>query len=167
MKCGGTTKMAKGGSIMNKPAMKKQPVNLYGIPQENTGTSGQYGLMKKGGAVKKMAKGGPVNKELKARGELMAQVGTDFKNQGVGMKYSGEVEKARGLGMKAKGMALKEKGKTMKSEGRTLKAAGQILDRMKSGGATKNTKLAALAAPKNKITRADIIVGAKRNAKKK
>ena len=31
----------------------------------------------------------------------------------------------------------------------------------------KNAKLAALAAPKNKITRADVIVGAKRNARKK
>jgi hypothetical protein len=38
---------------------------------------------------------------------------------------------------------------------------------MKKGGVTKNAKLAALAAPKNKITRADIITGAKRNAKKK
>jgi hypothetical protein len=38
---------------------------------------------------------------------------------------------------------------------------------MKKGGAVKKAKLAALAAPKNKITRADVIVGAKRNAKKK
>ena len=37
----------------------------------------------------------------------------------------------------------------------------------KKGGSVKKAKLAALAAPKNKITRADIIVGAKRNAKKK
>ena len=38
---------------------------------------------------------------------------------------------------------------------------------MKTGGMVKNSKLAALAAPKNKITRADVIVGAKRNARKK
>jgi hypothetical protein len=39
---------------------------------------------------------------------------------------------------------------------------------MKKGGAiTKRAKLAALAAPKNKITRADIITGAKKAAKKK
>jgi hypothetical protein len=37
----------------------------------------------------------------------------------------------------------------------------------KKGGAIKNAKLAALAAPKNKITRADIIAGAKKNAAKK
>ena len=30
---------------------------MYGIPQENLGTSGQYGFAKKGGAVKKMKKG--------------------------------------------------------------------------------------------------------------
>jgi hypothetical protein len=38
---------------------------------------------------------------------------------------------------------------------------------MKKGGVVKNAKLAALAAPKNKITRADIIVGAKKRAGKK
>ena len=39
---------------------------------------------------------------------------------------------------------------------------------MKKGGTvTKRAKLAALAAPKNKITRADIITGAKKAAKKK
>ena len=37
----------------------------------------------------------------------------------------------------------------------------------KKGGTVKNAKLAALAAPKNKITRADIIVGAKKRAAKK
>lgn len=38
---------------------------------------------------------------------------------------------------------------------------------MKKGGATKNAKLAAMAAPKNKITRADIITAIKKKAKKK
>ena len=39
---------------------------------------------------------------------------------------------------------------------------------MKKGGTvTKRAKLAALAAPKNKITRADIITGAKKAARKK
>ena len=37
----------------------------------------------------------------------------------------------------------------------------------KKGGSVKQAKLAALAAPKNKITRADIIVGAKKRAAKK
>jgi hypothetical protein len=38
---------------------------------------------------------------------------------------------------------------------------------MKKGGMVKNTKLAALAAPKDKITRADVITGAKMKMRKK
>lgn len=38
---------------------------------------------------------------------------------------------------------------------------------MKKGGSIKNAKLAALAAPKNKITRADVIAGALKNKRKK
>ena len=38
---------------------------------------------------------------------------------------------------------------------------------MKKGGMVKNAKLAALAAPKNKITRADVIAGAKMKMRKK
>lgn len=38
---------------------------------------------------------------------------------------------------------------------------------MKKGGSVKKAKLAALAAPKNKITRADIITGAKMKMRKK
>jgi hypothetical protein len=48
----------------------------------------------------------------------------------------------------------------------TAKKGGAV-KKMAKGGVTKNAKLAAIAAPKNKITRADIITGAKRNAKKK
>jgi hypothetical protein len=69
-----------GGATLSKSAIKKAPVQLYGMPQENMGTSGQHGF-KKGGA--------------------------------------------------------------------------------------QNAKLAAIAAPKNKITRRDIITAAKKNAKKK
>lgn len=82
MSCGGSMKKMAIGGTTTKRIIKKSTGGMYGIPQENLGTSGQYGFAKK-------------------------------------------------------------------------------------GGATKNTKLAALAAPKNKITRADIITGAKRNAKKK
>ncbi len=38
---------------------------------------------------------------------------------------------------------------------------------MKKGGMVKNAKLAALAAPKDKITRADVIAGAKMKMRKK
>jgi hypothetical protein len=43
----------------------------------------------------------------------------------------------------------------------------QGVNTMKKGGMVKNAKLAALAAPKNKITRADVIVGAKKKMAKK
>ena len=62
--------------------------------------------------------------------------------------------------MKLDAIALKHKSQMMKAKGKSM---GQ----MKSGGSVKNAKLAALAAPKNKITRADIIVGAKKRATKK
>jgi hypothetical protein len=45
-KCGGTKKMKLGGS-----AVAKAPVNIFGIPQQNLGTSGQSGNMKKGGTT--------------------------------------------------------------------------------------------------------------------
>lgn len=54
-RCGG--KMAKGG-MTSTNVLAKAPVNMYGIPQENMGTSGQYGFGKKGGAVKKNKVGG-------------------------------------------------------------------------------------------------------------
>ena len=46
-KCGGAMKMKLGGS-----AVAKAPVNMYGIPQENMGTSSQMGFGKKGGTLK-------------------------------------------------------------------------------------------------------------------
>ena len=36
----------------NKKLIKKNTGGMYGIPQENMGTSGQYGFAKKGGATK-------------------------------------------------------------------------------------------------------------------
>ena len=47
-KCGGVKKMKVGGS-----AVAKAPVNMYGIPQENMGTSSQMGFGRNGGSVKK------------------------------------------------------------------------------------------------------------------
>jgi len=51
-KGGAVKKMAKGGSTLSGSAIKKAPTYMYGMPQENMGTSGQYGMMKKGGAKK-------------------------------------------------------------------------------------------------------------------
>jgi hypothetical protein len=51
-KCGGKVKMANGGTTPKK-VLAKAPVNMYGIPQENMGTSSQYGFGRKGGSVKR------------------------------------------------------------------------------------------------------------------
>ena len=46
-------------------------------------------------------------------------------------------------------------------------SCGMAVKKMAKGGSVKKAKLAALAAPKNKITRADIIAGALKNKRKK
>jgi hypothetical protein len=45
--------------------------------------------------------------------------------------------------------------------------SSQFMPTAKKGGSVKKAKLAALAAPKNKITRADVIAGAKMKMRKK
>ena len=62
--CGGKVKMAAGGTAPKK-ILAKAPVNMYGIPQENMGTSSQYGFGRKGGSVKKMELGGDPGDKLK------------------------------------------------------------------------------------------------------
>jgi hypothetical protein len=52
-KCGGS--MKNGGAvtkIKKKVLTMAKGGTMYGIPQENLGTSGQYGFAKKGGMVK-------------------------------------------------------------------------------------------------------------------
>ena len=92
MQCGGMKKAAKmklGGS-----AIKKAPVQLYGIPQENMGTSGQYGQMKKGGAMKKkMAKGGSTFPDL--TGDDKVTQADILKGRGVDIKKKGGTMKAK------------------------------------------------------------------------
>ena len=147
MKCGGAMKMAKGGTV-SKPF-------AAGIPYATGAgaTDGKNGMMRKGGAVKKMADGGfPITKKAAARkaekGKGIVAGGSRGKGQYVPYTKAGRKE-------------VKETGGT---EVYNLKPVRKI---MKVGGMVKNSKLAALAAPKNKITRADVIVGAKRNARKK
>jgi len=103
------------------------------------------GKMKAGGAVKKvktikkMAHGGQALN--KARGYADAQIGGDNVKMGIyGFPNAGPTGNNRTAGYS-----------------------------YKKGGITKNAKLAAMAAPKNKITRADIItaVTKKKKSKKK
>jgi hypothetical protein len=48
-------KMAVGGTT-TKRIIKKSTGGMYGIPQENLGTSGQYGFAQKGGVIKAVKK---------------------------------------------------------------------------------------------------------------
>ena len=111
MSCGKSTKrkMAKGGASNSK-------MGIYGIPQENIGTSSQFmPTAKKGGSTTSKASL-PICKN--------------------------------GMVRSADGKCVMERPK------------------FKSGGTTKAAKFAALAAPKNKITFADKIAGAKKKARK-
>jgi hypothetical protein len=58
MSCGGSMKKMAVGGTTTKRIIKKSTGGMYGIPQENLGTSGQYGFAKKGGATKQYAKRG-------------------------------------------------------------------------------------------------------------
>jgi hypothetical protein len=90
-KCGGTKyskggtapkKMAKGGNILSKPAIGKAKVSLFGMPQENMGTSGQYGKMQTGGssrAVQPSCRNGMVRS---AEGRCVNQRPSEFKKGG-------------------------------------------------------------------------------------
>lgn len=69
--------------------------------------------------------------------------------------------------MKCGGQKMQKGGVTQKIVGMPGYNATTRPMQMKKGGATKNAKLAALAAPKNKITRADVIAGALKNKRKK
>ena len=62
-KCGGKVKMATGGAMPK--VLAKANTQLYGIPQENMGTSSQYCFGRKGGMVKKMKLGGDPGDKLK------------------------------------------------------------------------------------------------------
>ena len=52
MSCGGSMKKMAVGGTTTKRIIKKSTGGMYGIPQENLGTSGQSGFAKKGGATK-------------------------------------------------------------------------------------------------------------------
>jgi hypothetical protein len=93
--CGGTKKMKAGGSALSKSAIKKAPVQLYGIPQENMGTSGQYGKMKRGGIAKKVttklvkAKSGMSLKKVPSNKVGLAKLPTAVRNKMGYMKKGG------------------------------------------------------------------------------
>ena len=118
--------------------------------------------MQCGGSTKKMAKGG-----MPSRTPIL---GPPKKPFAAGIPFFTGAGQTGPSSMKTGGMVSRSvqsscKNGTVRGEdGRCVNARPV---QFASGGNVKIAKLAALAAPKNKVTRADIIVGAKRNARKK
>lgn len=106
-----------------------------------------------------MSCGGAMKKKMAKGGSIAA-----------GIPYAtgaGQTDGKNGM-MKKGGMVKKKFGNGGSSMLTNTTPGEKFNPPMKKGGAiTKRAKLAALAAPKNKITRADIITGAKKAAKKK
>ena len=207
--CGGSMKKMAVGGTTTKRIIKKSTGGMYGIPQENLGTSGQYGFAKKGGVIKKYAKGGtkpPCPPGYHMEGSDCVKDQKAFDSTGAKLGFFGALTGALGLGakiavdsqrernknkiprLKERETNLVSRGNKAVDEGRDKKAnrllgrAAKVENRIitleekkaargakssyKKGGATKNTKLAAVAAPKNKITRADVLTRILKKKKK-
>jgi hypothetical protein len=164
MSCGGSMKKMAVGGTTTKRIIKKSTGGMYGIPQENLGTSGQYGFAKKGGATKPL---------IKAQKGKIVKTSTPFQNY---MKTPGAIasdttESFTGSRNSSKPVLDKAYYDTYyagrENERRTgndkvkYDANGKRV--YKKGGATKAAKFAALAPPYDKATFADRIVGAKKS----
>ena len=104
-KCGGKVKMANGGTTPKK-ILAKAPVNMYGIPQENMGTSSQYGFGRKGGSIKNLPK---------------AQLGAIVKGAKAISKFFGPAAGATGKSSKIIKPAVKAVKKTNPTPGYGVK----------------------------------------------
>jgi hypothetical protein len=148
------------------------------------------GTMKKGGPVKQVQPGGVPPPP--SRSQYRSQIENKYKSKYYTKDnvYIGNperkkqvdilIEKQTNDSMRNRDNSIKNKKvpvKKIMAKGGSVGAgipyrsgAGQTDGKngmMKKGGTVKNAKLAALAPPKNKITRADVIAGAKKNARKK
>jgi hypothetical protein len=157
MQCGGSTKKMKTGGTAKKGLCpdgyywtvqgceKKMPGHKG--PFSSTGSKIGVGIPLAGmigagvSAISKAIK----NKKAKKKEEAAAKPTEETKKRG-GAKY--------------------QRGGIAKQEIVGMPGYNARTDTMKMGGA-KKSKLAAMAAPKGKITRADVITAAKRNARKK
>ena len=190
-----TPKMAVGGTT-TKRIIKKSTGGMYGIPQENLGTSGQYGFAQKGGVIKAVKK---VVKKITRPTLRKAQNGgytvtnadgspmttpegyrppsvpsyPDFKKlkktnpvHPAFMQLAKNPEEFDPKDVKKYGPKKPSK-RMIREMSKESESAPMQTTPYKKGGATKATKFAALAPPYNKATFADKIVGAKKSAKKK
>lgn len=130
MKKGGVKKYAAGGSTLSGSAIKKAPVELYGIPQQNLGTSGQYGQMKKGGSMSK------INRPVKpgCRGGMVKDANGNCVEVRKA-KVGGSLKPVPGdkVGLSKLPTAVRNKMGYQKSGGITKKAeGGPIIDKLKA-----------------------------------
>ena len=169
-KCGGKVKMATGGAMPK--VLAKAKTQLYGIPQENMGTSSQYGFGKKGGTVKKMTEGGPTdpNKYVMNKTNVFGkrkhkEISKD-KFDRLSNRYTKQ-EGSESLGTNTSMVQQVISGRNPKKSVSRFDEVKEAelkkkLPPMKTGGTTKATKFAALAPPYNKATFADRIARAKK-----
>jgi len=153
-------KMAVGGTT-TKRIIKKSTGGMYGIPQENMGTSGQYGFAKKGGST---------GTHKMPNGKTM--LNSKMQNGGVTRPMAPIAPTVRPMRNDPKKCIGSPPGYVWnerlggciapaRSPSPSRVPANSI---MKKGGATKAAKFAALAPPYDKATFADKIVGAKKSA---
>jgi len=189
MKKGGAKKMAAGGSTLSGSAIKKAPTYMYGIPQENMGQAGQYGIAKKGGSMKNLKKAKDGIQIGKKKSTVSITQGVDGKdvtftgtakegNRKAVVKVSnpdyGSTKSIEKFGRKGdlKKQTVIDRdasGKLTKITRNKVDKSGDINSSVpyqrKAGGATKTEKFAALAPPYNVATAADRIAGATKKAK--
>ena len=186
MSCGGPTKknkMAVGGTT-TKRIIKKSTGGMYGIPQENLGTSGQYGFGQKGGTIKKMQDGGIFTPHGRIKSKKTRDISLSSSGNSTNVsrtKRNGDIVTKSINTSNGYGGTTADKTKTItnkagetvsnKTKNISAKSADRKINRVinnvgrnandtwayKKGGATKATKLAAVAPPKNKVTRADVL----------
>ena len=157
MSCGGSMKKHKVGGTTTKRIIKKSTGGMYGIPQENLGTSGQYGFAQKGGTHKMPNGKTMLNSKMQNGGATKADPYGVLNEKKRYDKSGGNMGPTKIVPKKVDPKAPKPSRK------RTVERNGTFA--MKKGGATKATKFAALAPPYDKATAADRIAGAKKNAK--
>ena len=177
MSCGGSMKKMAVGGTTTKRIIKKSTGGMYGIPQENLGTSGQYGFAQKGGVIKAVKK---VVKKItrptlrKAQKGKIVKTSTPFQNymktpgaiaSDTTQSFTGSRDGSKPVLDKAyydTYYAGRENERRTGNDKVKYDANGKRV--YKKGGATKAAKFAALAPPYNKATFADKIVGAKKSA---
>jgi hypothetical protein len=156
MKKGGSVKkMQDGGTGMGKLEQKVRKAAGYTVSDNSSGpmTSTVAQKTKKNGTKKFVEvtniPGGPSSRQ------------TSKTNKSKGIDNYKYVQKDKTGKVIDRTVDNIKKGEETPKKGIYFSKGGVV----KKSGAVKNAKLAALAAPKNKITRADIIVGAKRKKK--